>query len=339
VKVRPLSVLVWLAVPSCVLPKFDVISSFDDGSQAGGGMGGIAGAVGGAQGSSGLHSQQGGEPASGGDPSSDTGDAGASSAGTSGSGTSGQGGSSAGVSGTSGNGGAASCPSPYDLVCNGVCKESATDFDNCGKCFNQCRPTETCTKGVCGCPPGIPATSWCVNQCRPQDDQHCGSACEVCQGLKECGDSKCSLCPTGCAVLNAAITSSFDTGTFQLLFDAPMNLNNTSIAVDYHVGAGVLGVTVSLYNNLGQTTSANLTLGATDWGAWQIPITSAQADFSQSTKLEFLFDSSTVNPAQFYIDAIHVGSTTYDFNTSASAITPVPAKSTVAVSVSFVNQQ
>ena len=43
--------------------------------------------------------------------------------------------------------------SSYRRCCNGVCVDLLNDRSNCGTCGNVCDPTQTCSNGVCSCPP------------------------------------------------------------------------------------------------------------------------------------------------------------------------------------------
>ena len=67
------------------------------------------------------------------------------------------------------------CPGDYE-ECNGVCKDTKLDNENCGECYNKCENDDKCCHGVC---------TW--------EDNKCCDDGLVCSGLEACCGDKC--CP------------------------------------------------------------------------------------------------------------------------------------------------
>ncbi len=85
------------------------------------------------------------------------------------------------------------CPPTLPTECNGICKNTTVDVNNCGTCGHTCPTGAACLNSVCVCPPG---TDVCNNACRPicPDGQHHNPQtciCECSPGQTICGSTCC----------------------------------------------------------------------------------------------------------------------------------------------------
>ena len=80
--------------------------------------------------------------------------------------------------------------------CQGRCIDTityVTDSQNCGRCGNQCSPSETCSGGFCVCAPGFDT---CMGRCVSiaafmSDSQNCGRCGNSCAADENCVGGMC----------------------------------------------------------------------------------------------------------------------------------------------------
>jgi hypothetical protein len=100
--------------------------------------------------------------------------------------------------------------------CDGVCTDTTTDRDHCGRCDLACAAGEICRSSQCEHNPCGDGQHECSGACYPDDDPlHCGGSCIQCpvpaaHGTAACIANRCELdcdpgfvqCPGACVDLN-----------------------------------------------------------------------------------------------------------------------------------------
>lgn len=110
------------------------------------------------------------------------------------------------------------CCGTMSGCCGGTCTDLSSDRNNCGSCGKVCPPTQVCSGGQCGCPPGRTklcngtcvisscASSGCPNGCTCTQDEAAGNY--YCANLSG-GGSTCTSdcdCPSGQFCINGLPT-------------------------------------------------------------------------------------------------------------------------------------
>ena len=307
-------------VGGCILPKAQLVSSFDDETPTGGAMssGGSSSGAAGHAGSSGKPNTAG--ASMGGHSSGAGGESGSAPVAGSPSGGAGSGGSGvAGGAGGAANGGTAGavaaggegglgCPTAaYDLVCGGVCVISASNPSNCGTCGKACGMNQSCTGGKCGCSQNY---TMCGGVCLPEDVQHCGPMCGACSGAAECMSSACVTCPTGCALINAPLNSEQDQSYFKIPLSTAVDLNDATINLRYNTLAPTVTFGVGVLNSIGQEHLYIPTVHSSyGWDSLSFQVKTNLYDFSKTVAIEVYVAGSpgaTTNPTKVYIDNISI---------------------------------
>lgn len=90
------------------------------------------------------------------------------------------------------------CDEDDDTFCEdeGLCTDTDTDDDHCGKCGNDCGDNEICEDGECVCADGYEPCGEdevCVDT--DSDHEHCGECLDPCADVHVCVDGECEECP------------------------------------------------------------------------------------------------------------------------------------------------
>ncbi len=85
--------------------------------------------------------------------------------------------------------------SASQVLCSGMCTDTASDPANCGACAKTCTADHVCSSGACTCPAG---KSDCAGTCRDlnQDAQNCGGCGRACPADRTCSGGACT-CTNG----------------------------------------------------------------------------------------------------------------------------------------------
>ena len=320
---RKFAVGLSLLVSSCLFPQFNIVQSFDDGAAGSAGLG--------RSGAGGMN----GHPTAGnagtpmlgaaGDENGDSSTSGAATGGAATGGAATGGASSGGASqGNAGSDGI-SCKSPPNLTaCGSDCVDITSNRDHCGKCGGFCPIGGSCTKSTCACPTD---QGECENlHCFPlTDERHCGG-CTPCSGPQTCFNKKCSLCPTGCAVLTIPYTGADQETVFSIDFPQPVNLYGATVTFRaYRSGDPGLRFMGNIWDKGGDSAGIDILGRETD------PLVTAElkvsgpafTGFALTTKIAISLTGTATKNTTVWLDSIVIDTGVagpWNFDTSAAPL-------------------